>query len=92
MIKARKRRAVGTKATDAEEEVSRDQLENIIIFQGLKLELESVRRKNPYFKAEHKRGVKMSRREKLSAMSFARRVVEAYFLAARVNTLIVSPN
>jgi hypothetical protein len=36
--------------------------------------------------------MKLWRREKLSAMRFAGRVVEAYFLAARENALTVSPN
>ena len=37
------------KATDAEEEIpSRDELEKMIT-QGLRLQLESIQRKNPYF-------------------------------------------
>ena len=91
-----KRRAVGMEATDAEERIPRDELENIIT-QGLKLKLESVRRKNPYFKgsrrgSEHMWIVKMSQKEKLSAMSFTRCFVKAYFMVFREDSGLVSPN
>jgi hypothetical protein len=84
---AKKRKTVGTKAIDAEKEI----LEKMIT-QGLRLQLQSARRKNPYFKRGSEYSVKMSRKEKRAAMSFARCVVRAYYLAARENTLLVSPN
>jgi hypothetical protein len=80
------------KAIDAESGIlPGDELERIST-QGLKLKLEAVRRKNPYFKGS-RRGISgMSRNEKLSAMSFANRVVKGYFRAVREFSWIVSPN
>jgi hypothetical protein len=73
MIKVtRKRRAVVMKATDVEEE---------ILTQGLRLQLEDIRRKNFYFKGGQ-RGpahMKMSREEKRAALRFAGYFVKAYF-------------
>jgi hypothetical protein len=88
---ARKRvdRTVGK---DVEREIlSRDELEKISAL-GLKLTLQSVRRKNPYFKGSRRGRSGMSRKEKRSAMSFANRVVEGYFRSIREFSWIVSPN
>ena len=82
------------KATDAEEEIpSRDELEKMIT-QGLRLQLESIQRKNPYFKGS-RRGpeyMKMLRKERSAALSFTRHFVGAYFAAVRQVSGLVSRN
>jgi hypothetical protein len=94
---ARKRKTVGTKATDKLEKMlsdpdTKDALDKMLIC-GLKLKLETAWRKNPYFKGRRKpEHMKLPQEYKRAAMRFARGVVEAYFLVARVDTSIVSPN
>jgi hypothetical protein len=68
----------------------RDELEKMII-QGLSLRLEAVRRKN--FKGRRRGSdMKLSRKEKLAAMSCARSFVKAFFRVQRDLRWLVSPN
>jgi hypothetical protein len=77
--------------------LSKDELDEVITL-GLKLKLEECRRKNPYFKGRRRGSaaklgsVKMSRKEKLSLMRFARNIVEGYFAGVREHPGFVSPN
>jgi uncharacterized protein (DUF2384 family) len=94
MTRKRKRISRGTKAIDAEEEVSsRDQLEKLfeeipagelqkMLSAGLKLQLETVRRKNPYFKGSRRGSehMKLSREEKRMAVRLARVFVKGFFI------------
>jgi len=76
--------AVGMKVINAKEEIPpKDELEKMarqMITQGLKLRLDSSRRKLPYFKGSRGSDVKMSRKEKLLAMRFARVFVKGFFV------------
>jgi hypothetical protein len=102
----RKSRVVEMKATDAGKEIpSRDELEEMLtpeiqdelaklLTRGLKLKLETARRKNPYFKgtrrgSEH---MKLSREEKSMAIRFTRYFVKGYFIVQRSYDWLVSPN
>jgi hypothetical protein len=63
-----------------EEEIH--ELEKLFI-EGLRLQLETVRRKNPYFKGSRQRGserMRLSRAERRGAVRFARCFVKAYFI------------
>jgi hypothetical protein len=93
---AKKRRAVGMKATDAGKEIpSGDELEKMItpeirdelekmLTRGLKLKLESVRRKNPWFKGRRLGSEQLSREYKRAAMRFARVFVKMRLLGFRL--------
>ena len=77
------------KAID-EEEIF-DELEKMLI-RGLKLKLETARRKNPYFKGSRRGTEHMKMEGKRAAMRFARVFVKGYFIVQRSYSWLVSPN
>jgi hypothetical protein len=77
--KSRREPAVGMKAIATEEEIH--ELEKLFTA-GLKLQLETALRKNPYFKGSRRGSEHMglSSEEKRAAMRFTRCFVKGYFV------------
>src|SRR5262245_17315792 len=90
----RKSRAGGMKTTDPIEDIFLRDEQGRTILRGLTLELETARRKNPYFKGS-RRGpehMKLSRKERRAALTSSRRFIRAYFRVHRNFSWFVSPN
>jgi hypothetical protein len=91
MVARKRKRISETKESDAGKEIReeltpeiQDELEKILT-QGLKLQLETVRRKNPYFKGSRRGSEQLSPPEyKRAAMSLARVVTKMHLLAFRL--------
>jgi hypothetical protein len=81
------------KATNAEEEIAKEELEKLfeeipkgeldkMFIQGLRLQLETILQKNPYFKGSRRGSehMKLSREERRASLRFIRLFVKAYFI------------